>query len=68
MQSFKDKGLVEEVTGAFEDAKMRALSVGADTHREALPVTFFRQGGRPMISGVLPVRVLIRILTHTPSD
>ena len=56
--------IIIQVSGGQEEAFKRAQEVAADSFRELMPVRVFTQGGRQMISGVLPVRVLTRILTH----
>jgi len=56
--------IIIEVEGGQEAALKRAQEVAADTFREMMPVRVFNQGDRQMISGVLPIRVLSRILTH----
>ena len=55
---------VIKVPGSSDDARARAAAVAADTNREVVPVRVFEQGDRVMLSGVLPVRVLTRILEH----
>ena len=52
------------VAGNSDDARSHAAAIAADTNREIVPVRVFEQGGRAMLSGVLPVRVLTRILDH----
>ena len=52
------------VPGTSDDARSRATAVAAETNREIVPVRVFDQGNRKMLSGVLPVRVLTRILDH----
>ena len=42
-------------------------AVAAETNREIVPVRVFDQGNRKMLSGVLPVRVLTRVLEHNAS-
>ena len=52
------------VPGTSDDARSRATAVAAETNREIVPVRVFDQGNRKMLSGVLPVRVLTRVLDH----
>ena len=55
------------VPGTSDDARARAAAVTAETNREIVPVRVFDQGDRTMLSGVLPVRVLTRVLDHNAS-
>ena len=55
------------VPGTSDDARARAAVVAAETNREIVPVRVFDQGDRTMLSGVLPVRVLTRVLDHNAS-
>ena len=55
------------VSGTSDDARARAAAVAAETNREIVPVRVFDQGDRTMLSGVLPVRVLTRVLQHNAS-
>lgn len=55
------------VAGTSDDARARAAAVAAETNREIVPVRVFDQGDRTMLSGVLPVRVLTRVLQHNAS-
>ena len=55
------------VPGTSDDARARAAAVAGETNRELVPVRIFDQGGRTMLSGVLPVRVLTRVLDHNAS-
>ena len=55
------------VPGTSDDARARAAVVAAETNREIVPVRVFDQGERRMLSGVLPVRVLTRVLDHNAS-
>ncbi len=52
------------VAGNSDDARSHAAAIAADTNCEIVPVRVFEQGGRAMLSGVLPVRILTRILDH----
>ena len=52
------------VEGTPDDARLRAMTIAAETNREHTPVRVFQQGNRTMLSAVLPVRVLKRILDH----
>ena len=52
------------IPGTSDDARARAAAVAAETNREIVPVRVFDQGDRTMLSGVLPVRVLTRVLEH----
>ena len=56
------------VPGTSDDARARAAAVAAETNREIVPVRVFDQGERRMLSGVLPVRVLTRVLQHNASS
>ncbi|NQW21831.1 MAG: DGQHR domain-containing protein [SAR202 cluster bacterium] len=56
--------IIIEVPGFAKDAEQRAQDIANDTFREMMPVRVFNQGNRQMISGVLPIRILSRILTH----
>ena len=60
----KAEAKLVKVPGNSDDARSHAAAIAADTNREIVPVRVFEQGGRPMLSGVLPVRVLTRILDH----
>ena len=55
------------VPGTSEDARDRATAVAAETNREIVPVRVFDQGNRKLLCGVLPVRVLTRVLEHNAS-
>ncbi len=55
---------LRKVEGTVEDARQRAISLATDSHREVLPVRVFTQGGRLMLDGVLPIRVLTRVLAR----
>ena len=46
------------------DAKRLATDLAADTNREVMPVRVFEQGSRTMVSGVLPIRVIVRVLAY----
>ena len=59
--------IIIEVDGGQEDANQRAREMADDTFREMLPVRVFTQGRRQIIAGVIPIRVLLRILTHQAS-
>ena len=52
------------VPGTSDDARARAAAVAMETNKELVPVRIFDQGGRTMLCGVLPVRVLTRVLQH----
>lgn len=56
------------VPGTSDDARSRAAVMAAETNREIVSVRVFEQGGRTMLSGVLPVRVLTRVLDHHASS
>ena len=56
-----------KVPGTSDDARAKAAAVAAETHREISPVRVFKQADRDMLCGVLPVRVLTRILEHNAS-
>ena len=53
-----------EVPGNLENARMEASSMAMESHRETCPVRIFNQGSRTMVSGVLPIRVMDRILSR----
>ena len=55
------------VPGTYEDARDRAAAIAAETNREIVPVRVFDQGNRTLLCGVLPVRVLTRVLEHNAS-
>ncbi len=59
---------IKQVPGSSEDARIRALTVASDTNREVVPVRVFEQAGRTMVSGVLPIRVIIRILSYNAAQ
>ena len=56
------------VPGSLDEAMRRAMAVVAETHREQMPVRLFKQGERQMVSGVMPVKVALRILTHNSAE
>ena len=56
------KTQIIEVPGPYEDAERRAMRMAMETHREMCPVRVFKQGRREMVSGVLPIRVVTRLL------
>ena len=56
-----------KVPGTSDDARSQATAVAAETNREIVSVRVFDQADRTMLSGVLPVRVLSRILDHNAS-
>ena len=64
MATVTNNQIIIEVEGGTDAAYKRAQEVATDTFREMMPVRVFNQGNRQMISGVLPIRVLSRILTH----
>ena len=59
---------IKTVQGTTEDAMATARAVAIDTHREVAPVRVFEQGNRTMLSGVLPIRVLVRILAYNAAE
>lgn len=59
---------LKHVDGTSEDARLRAVSVASDTNREVMPVRVFEQGDRTMVSGVLPIRVITRVLDHNAAE
>ena len=63
----KAEANLKSVPGTSDDARSRAAAVAAETNREIVPVRVFDQGNRMMLSGVLPVRVLARVLQHNAS-
>ena len=64
----QERTQIVQVPGVLEDARQKATSIAIETHREPSPVRIFKQGDRDMISGVLPVRVLTRILYYNSAD
>ncbi len=60
--------VLKRVPGATDDARRRAADAAADTHREMVPVRVFEQGGRKMLDGVLPIRVLNRVLAYNSAE
>lgn len=56
--------VLTEVPGTAEDARARAAALAMDSQREVVPVRVFEQGHRTMLDGVLPIRVLVRVLEH----
>lgn len=64
MEATQKKVTIHQIPGALEDARQKAMSVAMETHREQAPVRIFKQGDREMISGVLPVKVMTRILDY----
>ena len=56
--------VLTEVSGTAEDARARAAALAMDSQREVVPVRVFEQGHRTMLDGVLPIRVLVRVLEH----
>ncbi len=60
--------IIHEVEGTADAAKLRAQEIALDTHHEVLPVRVFRQGPRTVLSGVLPIRVLCRVLQYHATD
>ncbi len=63
----KAEATLTTVPGTSDDARALAAAVAAETNREIVPVRVFDQGERTMLSGVLPVRVLTRVLQHNAS-
>ena len=59
---------IKHVPGSSEDARIRALTVASDTNREVVSVRVFEQGGRTMVTGVLPIRVITRILSYNAAQ
>ena len=56
--------IIIKVPGTLEDARAKASGVAMESFRETCPVRIFEQGSREMVSGVLPVRVMDRLLTR----
>jgi len=56
--------VIEVLDGGQEAAEKRAREIEMASFREVMPVRVFRQGQRTMISGVLPIRVINRVLSH----
>ena len=56
------KTQIIKVFGPYEEAQNQAMRMGMETHRELCPVRVFKQGKREMVSGVLPIRVVTRLL------
>jgi len=54
--------VIKEIEGTQEECSRLALEVARDTNRESFPVRVFQQGPRKMVAGVLPIRVLLRVL------
>ena len=63
-----ERTVLYEVDGSLEDAMKSAMTVAAETHRELMPVRLFHQGKRQMVSGVMPVRVALRVLMHNAAE
>ena len=59
---------LKPVPGTAEDARIRAVMVASDTNREVMPVRVFEQGDRTMVSGVLPIRVIVRVLAYNAAQ
>ena len=59
---------VIKVPGPLEESMMRAMRVVAETNREQMPVRIFKQGHRQMVSGVMPVKVALRVLRHNSAS
>ncbi len=57
-----EDSVIQEVQGTQEDCSRLALEVARDTSRESFPVRVFQQGPRKMVAGVLPIRILLRVL------
>ncbi len=55
---------ITRVPGTPDEARTHAAIIATDTNREVVPVRIFEQADRTMLSGVLPVRVLVRVLAH----
>lgn len=68
MAEHNDSVDIIPVDGDTEVARLRAVSDAIDSHREVVPVRVFRQGGRDMLSGVLPIPVLNRILAYNAAE
>ncbi len=56
------KTQIVRVPGSPEEAERQASRTATDTHRETCPVRVFKQGKREMVSGVLPLRIVMRLL------
>ena len=56
------KTQIIKVSGPPEEAERQAMRMAMETHREMCLVRVFKQGKREMVSGVLPIRVVTRIL------
>ena len=56
------KTQIIRVLGSPEEAEQQAMRMAMETHRETCPVRVFKQGKREMVSGVLPLRVITRLL------
>ena len=56
------KTQIIRVPGPPSEAEGQAMRMAMDTHREVCPVRVFTQGKREMVSGVLPIRVVTRLL------
>ena len=64
ISSASARAVLTEVSGTAEDARAQALALGTDSQNEVVPVRVFKQGRRTMLDGVLPIRVLVRVLEH----
>lgn len=62
------KTQIIKVPGPSEDAERQAMRMAMETHREMCPVRVFKQGNREMVSGVLPIRIVTRILMSLSAD
>ncbi len=59
---------IERVGTTLEEAQQKAATVAIESDRQICPVRIFKQGKRDMVSGVLPVKVLDRILRYNSAD
>lgn len=64
MATIPENQIIIEVDGDEEAAYQRARKMADDTFREVMAVRVFTQGKRQVIAGVLPIRVLLRILNY----
>ncbi len=62
------KTKIIRVPGTSDDARSRASGIAADANREVVPFRVFEQGDRTMLSGAIPVRVLVRVLQYNATD
>ena len=60
---------IVQVDGTLDDVMVRAMSLAVETQRETpIPVRIFNQGKRPMVSGIIPCKTMVRVLDHNAAD